>query len=123
MAINTRRQNYFIGVLGEKIIANMFKVTTRGCRSFDLRVLTEKRPAVGHRLECKTRKIRKDGTFQVNFTRFERTHSDTVVILVLDDNLETERLYWVPTFLMPRDKGYLYFPKGGNPKYEAYRLK
>ncbi|HSV95137.1 MAG TPA: hypothetical protein VLH94_04180 [Spirochaetia bacterium] len=118
----TRRANYFLGTLGEIIISQMFPLTKKvNKRSFDLRVPIEKNEKVGHRLECKTRRLRSNNTFQVNFTRHERTHSDTVVILVLDGNFGTERLYFIPTYAMPREKGYLYFGKKPT-KYENYRL-
>ncbi len=118
----TKKENYFLGVFGQELIKNLFPLTTPGKRSFDLRVLTEEKPKVGTRIEVKTRKPRRGGTFQINFTRHERTHSDTTAILLLADDFEILRLYWIPTAFLPRDKGFLYFGKKVNPKYESFRL-
>lgn len=118
----TKRENYMLGVLGQKIIENMFPLTTPGKRSFDLRILTPENQKTGHRVEVKARRPRRGGTFSINFTRHERTHSDTTAVLLLADDFEILRFYWIPTWRLPRDKGFLYFGKKANPKYEQFRL-
>lgn len=117
-------QNYWLGVLGELMVREMFPLTTKGGRHADVRILTPKKPKTGVRIEVKTARrtwVKNSSGFKINFTRFQRGLSDFFVILCLDDDFSTSRMYFVPRFAMPRGRMFLWLGKS-NIKYEQYRL-
>ena len=91
-----KRQNYFLSILGELIVASWFKGAIKvGKRCFDLRVPTHGFN-LGSQKRIEVKSARKhNGGWQFDFSTRLQRRATFLCLLCFDENIRLKRVYWI----------------------------